>query len=61
MLGLDFRAYLAGLWLLMSGHDKLHSTSLASAVLLGTVLTEVAPLVIATSHLILIVETHVCC
>jgi hypothetical protein len=39
-------------------HNQFHATSLAGAVFLGTVLTEVSPSVIATSISFLIVETH---
>lgn len=40
-------------------HDELHTARLANSVLLGTVLSEVAPLVIATLEAVLVVEAHV--
>lgn len=40
-------------------HDELHATCFADPVLLGTVLSEVTPLPIATSEAVLVVEAHV--
>lgn len=40
-------------------HDELHATRLANPVLLGTVLSEVTPLPVATGEAVLIVEAHV--
>lgn len=40
-------------------HYKLHATRLADSVLLGTVLSEVAPLPVATNEPVLVVEAHV--
>ena len=60
--GSAFDVYLyANLTLLLNWmclHNQFHATSLASAVFLGTMLTEVSPSVIATSKSFLIVETH---
>jgi hypothetical protein len=39
-------------------HDKSHAAGFASAVLLGAVLAKVAPLVVAASHSVLVVEAH---
>lgn len=40
-------------------HDKLHATGFANSVFLGTVLSEVTPLPIATGKAVLVVEAHV--
>jgi hypothetical protein len=40
-------------------HDELHTTRLADSVLLGTVLSEVAPLPVAADEPVLVVEAHV--
>jgi hypothetical protein len=40
-------------------HDELHAARLANAVLLGTVLAEMAPLPIAAREAMLVVEAHV--
>jgi len=40
-------------------HDKLHATRFAHSVLLGTVLSEVSPLPVATSKAMLVKEAHV--
>jgi hypothetical protein len=40
-------------------HDELHAARLTHAILLGTVLAEVAPLPVATGKTVLIVEAHV--
>lgn len=40
-------------------HDELHTTRLADSVLLGAVLSEVAPLPVAADEPVLIVEAHV--
>lgn len=40
-------------------HDELHATRFTDPVLLGTVLAEVAPLPVAASESMLIVEAHV--
>jgi hypothetical protein len=39
-------------------HDEPHAAGLASAVLLGAMLAEMAPLIVATGHSVLVVETH---
>jgi hypothetical protein len=40
-------------------HDELHAARLAHAVLFGAVLSEMAPLPVATGKAVLIEETHV--
>ena len=40
-------------------HDEFHAARLANSVLLGTVLSEVAPLPIATGKAVLVEEAHV--
>lgn len=40
-------------------HDQLHAARLANSVLLGTVLSEVAPLPVATGKAVLVEEAHV--
>jgi len=40
-------------------HDELHATRLADSVLLGAVLSEVAPLPVAADEPVLVVEAHV--
>jgi hypothetical protein len=39
-------------------HDEPHAAGLASAVLLGAMLAEMAPLIVAAGHSVLVVETH---
>jgi hypothetical protein len=39
-------------------HDKPHAASLAGAVLLGAVLAEVTPLIVAAGHSVLVVKAH---
>ena len=58
-LGLDFIACLAFVADRVGGHDEFHATGLARAVLPVAVLTEVAPLPVATLEDVLIEETHV--
>ena len=58
-LGVDLLAELA---LGSSGnclHDELHATRFTDSVFLGTVLAEVAPLPVAASESMLVVEAHV--
>lgn len=58
-LGADLLAQLA---VCASGnrlHDEFHAARLADPVLLGAVLSEVAPLPIATGKAVLVVEAHV--
>jgi hypothetical protein len=40
-------------------HDELHAARLADSVLLGAVLSEVAPLPVATGKAVLVEEAHV--
>ena len=56
----DLGTDIAPFGLIDSAHYQLHATSLASPVLLEAVLAEVAPLVVATSHQVLVVEAHDC-
>jgi len=58
LLGVDLGADLALLVLGNCVHDQLHTASLAGAVFLRAMLTEVAPFIVATVHLILLIEAH---
>jgi len=58
LLGVDLGADLALLVLGYCVHDQLHTASLAGAIFFRTVLTEMAPFVVATVHLILLIEAH---
>ncbi|CAG8953607.1 hypothetical protein HYFRA_00010066 [Hymenoscyphus fraxineus] len=58
LLGVDLGADFTLLWLLQGVHDQLHTTGLASPILLGAVLTEVSPLVAVADHSVLVVKTH---
>lgn len=58
LLCVDLGAKLALVALANGVHDQLHTASLAGAILLGAVLAEVAPLVIAAIQLVLLVEAH---
>lgn len=55
----DLVAYLALLSLQSGAVDELHAACFADAVLIGAVLTEVAPLPVAAGKDELVVETHV--
>lgn len=39
-------------------HDQPHTTGLASSIFLRTMLAEVAPLIVAAGHSVLVVEAH---
>lgn len=58
-LNLNLLAELALFRLSVGDVWKFHSTGLPRSVLLGAMLFEVAPLVVATSHHVLVVEAHV--
>jgi len=55
---LDLLAEFAIVWDGDCGHHQAHSTCFASAVFFGTVLTEVAPLIVAACKLVLVEEAH---
>lgn len=58
-LGVDLLAELAICASRNRLHDELHATRLADSVLFGAVLSEMAPLPIATDKTVLVVEAHV--
>lgn len=58
LLGVDFGADLAFFGQGIAIHDQFYAAGLASAVFLGAVLSEVAPLPAPTSHFVCVVETH---
>ena len=58
-LGVYLLAVLALAWLLLRLVDKLHATGFTNPVLLGAVLSEVAPLPIAADEPVLVEEAHV--
>jgi hypothetical protein len=58
-LGVDLLAELAFLPDRHRLHDELHATSFTNSVLLGAVLSKVAPLPIATNEPVLVEEAHV--
>lgn len=58
LLGVDLLADSALLCDLDGLHDEPHAAGLAGSVLLGAVLAEVAPLVVAASHSVLVIEAH---
>lgn len=58
-LGVDLLAELAVCACGNRLHDELHAARLSDSVLLGTVLSEVAPLPVSTDEPVLVVEAHV--
>ena len=58
-LGINLLACLALLGLSIGVHGKFHPAGLARSVFLGAMLFEVAPLVIAAVHHVLVVEAHI--
>ncbi|KAH8636979.1 hypothetical protein IG631_08814 [Alternaria alternata] len=58
-LGIDLLAELAVSSSRNCLHDELHTTRLADSVLLGAVLSEVAPLPVTADEPVLVVEAHV--
>lgn len=58
VLGINLSACLALFCHRVCVHRQLHAAGFASAVLLGAMLAEVSPLVVAAHHLVLVVKAH---